>query len=182
MLPAWWLFLPATAIVTGVVNVPGQPATAIGLLAAAVALLCRFTWPITSLLAGTGLAAVPLIWPSTTLSDLLWPVSVMLAYAVGRQVQDTRLAVAALALATVVQTAANLVEQVAWSKVGPGDVGLSVVVTVLLVVLPGAIGMLQGERAESNAHSSPGASSAEHGAARTDCRPAPQRSSRWSGN
>ncbi|WP_238431506.1 sensor histidine kinase [Streptomyces cavernae] len=148
LLLAWWLLLPATAIVTAVINVPGQPATAIGLLAAAVALLCRFTWPITSLLAGTGVAAVALIWPSTTLLAFLWPVSVVLAYAVGRQVPDTRLAVAALALATGVQSAANLVE-VAGLTVDLEDVGRIVVVNVVLVVLPGAIGMRQGERARA---------------------------------
>ncbi|MGC9537541.1 sensor histidine kinase [Streptomyces sp. UG1] len=148
LLLAWWLFLPATAIVTAVINVPGQPATAIGLLAAAVALLCRFTWPITSLLAGTVVAAVALILPSTTLSVFLWPVSVMLAYAVGRQVPDTRRAVAALALATGVQSAANLVD-LAGLTVDLEDVGRIVVINVLLVVLPGAIGMRQGERARA---------------------------------
>ncbi|GHE46571.1 sensor histidine kinase [Streptomyces capitiformicae] len=146
LLLAWWLFLPATAIVTAVINVPGQPATAIGLLAAAVALLCRFTWPITSLLAGTGVAAVALILQSTTLLAFIWPVSVMLAYAVGRQVPDPRLAVAALALATGVQSAASLVE-LAGLTVDLQDVGVIVVINVLLVVLPGAIGMRQGERA-----------------------------------
>ncbi|WP_327346981.1 sensor histidine kinase [Streptomyces europaeiscabiei] len=149
LLLAWWLFPPVTAIVVGVINMPGQPATAIGLLAVAVALLCRFIWPVISLLAGTGLAIVALIWPSMTLSAFLWPVSMVLAYAVGRQVPDTRRAVAALTLATGVQTAANIVEQVAGTEVGLRDVGLSVVVTVLLVVLPGAIGMLQGERARA---------------------------------
>ncbi|WP_308404375.1 histidine kinase [Streptomyces sp. ATCC 21386] len=146
LLLAWWLFLPATAIVTAVINVPGQPATAIGLLTAAVALLCRFTWPITSLLAGTGVATVALILQSTTLSAFIWPVSVMLAYAVGRQVAETRLAVAALALATGVQSAADLVD-LAGLTVDPEDVGRIVVSNVLLVVLPGAIGMRQGERA-----------------------------------
>ncbi|WP_308404309.1 histidine kinase [Streptomyces sp. ATCC 21386] len=146
LLLAWWLFLPATAIVTAVINVPGQSATAIGLLAAAVALLCRFTWPITSLLAGTGVAAVALILQSTTLLASIWPVSVMLAYAVGRQVTETRLAVAALALATGVQSAASLVD-LAGLTVDLEDVGRIVVITVLLVVLPGAIGMRQGERA-----------------------------------
>ncbi|WP_181361716.1 sensor histidine kinase [Streptomyces sp. MA5143a] len=146
LLLAWWLFLPATAIVTAVINVPGQPATAIGLLAAALALLCRFTWPITSLLAGTGVAAVALILQSTTLLAFIWPVSVMLAYAVGRQVPDTRLAVAALTLATGVQSAASLVE-LAGLTVDLEDVGRIVVINVLLVVLPGAIGMRQGERA-----------------------------------
>ncbi|WNZ07559.1 histidine kinase [Streptomyces sp. 11x1] len=146
LLLAWWLFLPATAIVTAVINVPGQPATAIGLLAAALALLCRFTWPITSLLAGTGLAAVALILQSTTLLAFVWPVSVMLAYAVGRQVPDTRLAVAALTLATGVQSAASFVE-LAGLTVDLEDVGRIVVINVLLVVLPGAIGMRQGERA-----------------------------------
>ncbi|WP_327348294.1 sensor histidine kinase [Streptomyces europaeiscabiei] len=149
LLLAWWLFLPTTAIVTGVVNVPGQPATAIGLLAAAGALLCRFTRPITSLMAGNGVAIVALIWPSMTLSAFLWPAIVILAYAVGRQVPDTRRAVAALALTTVVQSASNFVEQVAGLKVGLGDAGRIVVVTVLLVVLPGAIGMRQGERARA---------------------------------
>ncbi|WP_234310567.1 MULTISPECIES: sensor histidine kinase [unclassified Streptomyces] len=149
LLVAWWLFLPSAAIVTGVVNVPREPATAIGLLAAAVALLCRFTRPITSLLAGTGVAAVALIWPSMILPVFLWPVSATLAYAVGRQVPDTRRAVAALALATGAQSAANLVDQVAGMKADLGAAGLIVVVTVLLVVLPGAIGMLQGERART---------------------------------
>ncbi|WP_240496329.1 sensor histidine kinase [Streptomyces torulosus] len=146
LLLVWWLFLPATAIVTAVINVPGQPATAIGLLVAAVALLCRFTWPITSLLAGTGVAAVALILQSTTLLASIWPVSVMLAYAVGRQVTETRLAVAALALATGVQSAASLVD-LAGLTVDLEDVGRIVVINVLLVVLPGAIGMRQGERA-----------------------------------
>jgi signal transduction histidine kinase len=146
LLLAWWLFLPATAIVTAVINVPGQPATAIGLLVAAVALLCRFTWPITSLLAGTGVAAVALILQSTTLLAFIWPVSVMLAYAVGRQVTETRLSVAALALATGVQSAASLVD-LAGLTVDLEDVGRIVVINVLLVVLPAAIGMRQGERA-----------------------------------
>ncbi|MET9846134.1 sensor histidine kinase [Streptomyces ossamyceticus] len=149
LLWAWWLFLPATAIVTAVVNMSGQPATVIGLLAIAVALLCRFTLPITSLLIGTGVATMALIWPSTPLAAFLWPVTVMLAYAVGRQVPDTRRAVAALAVATGVQSAANFVERGVGLKAGPADVGLIVVVTVLLVVLPGAIGMLQGERARA---------------------------------
>ncbi|WP_257234612.1 sensor histidine kinase [Streptomyces sp. JV178] len=146
LLLAWWLFLPATAVVTAVINVPGQPATAIGLLVAAVALLCRFTWPITSLLAGTGVAAVALILQSTTLLAFIWPVSVMLAYAVGRQVTETRLSVAALALATGVQSAASLVD-LAGLTVDLEDVGRIVVINVLLVVLPAAIGMRQGERA-----------------------------------
>ncbi|MCC9710340.1 histidine kinase [Streptomyces sp. MNU76] len=149
LLLAWWLFLPAAAIVTGVISVPGQPATAIGLLAAAVALLCRFTRPVTSLLAGTGVAMVALIWPSTILSVFLWPVSVMLAYAVGRQVPDTRRAVAALALATGVQSAASLFDQFAGLQFDLADAGLVVVFTVPLVMLPGAIGMRQGERARA---------------------------------
>ncbi|MDX3518268.1 sensor histidine kinase [Streptomyces scabiei] len=149
LLVAWWLFPPATAIVFGVVSMPGQPATAIGPLAAAAALICRFTRPVTSLLAGTGIATAALIWPITALSSSLWPVSVLLAYAVGRQVSDTRRAVAALALATGWQTAADLVVQIAGPTLDPSDIGLNVVITVLTVVLPGAIGMLQGERARA---------------------------------
>ncbi len=149
LLLAWSLFLPVTAIVIGVVNVPGRPATAIGLLAASVALLCRFTRPIPSLLVGFVVTVMALIWPSVTLSALLWPVSVMLTYAVGRQVPDIRRAVAALALATGVQSAANLVELLAAPEVGLEDAGPIVVVTVLLVVLPGAIGLMQGERARA---------------------------------
>ncbi|MDX3481380.1 sensor histidine kinase, partial [Streptomyces scabiei] len=147
---AWWLFAPATAIVVGVVSLPEQPATAIGLLTAAVALICRFTRPVTSLLVGTGITTVALIWPSTTLSASLWPVSVLLAYAVGRQVPDTRRAVAALALATGWQTAAGLADRIlSGATPDPSDTGLNVVITVLTVVLPGAIGMLQGERARA---------------------------------
>ncbi|MBZ3906171.1 sensor histidine kinase [Streptomyces griseiscabiei] len=149
LLFAWWLCLPVAAIVTGVVNVPGQPATAIGLLVAAVALLFRFTRPIASLLVGTGVAIMALIWPSLALSAFLWPVSVMLAYAVGRQVPATRRAVAALSLATGVQAVSNLVNRGVELKADLGDVGLIVVSAVLLVVLPGAIGMLQGERARA---------------------------------
>ncbi|MFF7266756.1 sensor histidine kinase [Streptomyces sp. NPDC008159] len=149
LLLAWWLCPPVTAIVIGVINVPGQPAMAICLLAAAVALLCRFTRPIASLLVGTGIATAPLIWPSTSLSAFLWPITVMLAYAVGRQVPDTRRAVAALALSAAVQSAADFVDRGVGSKAGPADVGLILAPTVLLVVLPGAIGMLQGERARA---------------------------------
>ncbi|WEH12369.1 histidine kinase [Streptomyces sp. VNUA24] len=149
LLLAWWLLLPAAAIVTGVINLPEQPAAAIGLLIAALALLCRFTRPITSLLAGTGVATAALTWPGMTLSDLLWPVSVILAYTVGRQVPDTRRAVAALALAAGVQFTANFADQVAGLETDLGDVGLVLVVTVLLVVLPGSIGMAQGERARA---------------------------------
>jgi signal transduction histidine kinase len=152
LLLAWRLSLPATAVVAGVVDAPGQPATAIGLPAAAVALLCRFTRPVTSLLAGTGVALVASIWPSTTPSAFLWPVSVMLAYTVGRQVPDTRRAVAALTLAAGVRSLADLADfadQAAGLHIDPADAALVVVLTVLLVVLPGAIGMLQGERARA---------------------------------
>ena len=149
LLLAWLLLLPAVAIVTGVIKVSGQPATAIGLLAAAVALLCRFTRPITSLLVGTGVAVMELIWPSMILSAFLWPAGVMLAYAVGRQVPDTRRAVAALAVATGAQGVADLVDQVAGPRVDLVDAAFAVVTTALLVVLPGAIGMLQSERARA---------------------------------
>jgi signal transduction histidine kinase len=149
LLLVWWLFLPATAVVAGFINVPGQPATAIGLLAAAVALLCRFTRPITSLLVGTGVAMVALIWPSVILSVFLWPVTVMLAYAVGRHVSQPRRAVVALAVAAGAHAAADLVGRVVGPKIDPVDTGLAVVTVVLLVVLPGAIGMLQGERARA---------------------------------
>ena len=149
LLLAWWLCPPVTAIVIGVINVSGQPAMAICLLAAAVALLCRFTRPIASLLVGTGIALAPFIWPSTSLSAFFWPMIVMLAYAVGRQVPGTRRAVAALALSTAVQSAADFVERGVGLKTGPADVGLILAPTVLLVVLPGAIGMLQGERARA---------------------------------
>ncbi|SPF06967.1 sensor histidine kinase [Streptomyces sp. MA5143a] len=146
LLLAWWLCAPVTAIVTGVINVAGQPAMAICLLAAAVALLCRFTRPIASLLVGTGIATAPLIWPSTSLAAFLWPVTVMLAYAVGRQVPETRRAVAALTLCAAVQSAADFVERGVGWKAAPADVALTLAPAVLVVVLPGAIGMLQGER------------------------------------
>ncbi|MEU5200073.1 histidine kinase [Streptomyces scabiei] len=149
LLLAWRLLPPATAIVVGVVSVPGQPATAIGPLAAGVALICRFTRPITSLLVGTGIATAASIWPITVPSASLWPVSLLLAYAVGRQVPDTRRAVAALALATGWQTAADLVDRIAGPTLDPSEIGFNVVITVLTVVLPGAIGMLQGERARA---------------------------------
>src|SRR6185295_4695389 len=47
------------------------------------------------------------------------------------------------------KAAADLLDQVADSTLDPADAGLAVVTAVLLVVLPGAIGMLQAERART---------------------------------
>ena len=149
LLLAWWLLPAAAAIITGVVKLPTEPGTAIGLLTVGVALLCRFTRPISALLAGSGVATVAPTLPSMILSAFLWPVTVLLAYAVGRRVRDTRRAVIVLAIATGVQVAARLAGGVAGPEVDPVDVSLTVVTAVLLVVLPGAIGMLQAERART---------------------------------
>jgi signal transduction histidine kinase len=148
---AWWLSLPAAAIVTGLISLPGHPIAAIGLLATALALLCRFTRPITSLLVGTGVAIVAVVWPSTTLSAFVWSVSVLPAYAVGRHVSHPhgRRAMVALTLATGARSVANLVDPIAGGELHLVEAGLFVVDALLLVVLPGAIGMLQGERARA---------------------------------
>jgi signal transduction histidine kinase len=146
---AWWLLGPAAAVVTGVVTVVGQPVTGIGLLAVAVALFCRFARPVSSLLAGTGVVVLASVRPSTALSVFLGPVTVLLAYTVGRQVSRTGRAVAVLAVATGVQATADLVVRAGGPDLDVVDACLGVVMTVLLVVLPGAIGMLQGERARA---------------------------------
>ena len=149
LLLAWWLLLPAAAILTGGVTLPTQPATAIGLLAIGVALFCRYTRPVTALLAVTGVTILAQTVPNMILPALLWPVTVILAYAVGRRVPNTRRAVVVLTIATGVKAAADLLDQVADSTLDPADAGLAVVTAVLLVVLPGAIGMLQAERART---------------------------------
>jgi signal transduction histidine kinase len=146
LLVAWWLLLPAAAILTGVVNLPTQPATAIGLLTIGVALLCRYTRPITALLAATGVTILVPTVPSMILPALLWPVTVILAYTVGRRVPNTRRAVIVLTIATGAMAATDLLDRVGDSTFDPVDAGLAVVIAVLLVVLPGAIGMLQAER------------------------------------
>jgi len=149
LLVAWWLLLPVAAILTGLITVPTRPATAIVLLTAGVALLCRFTRPITALLAATSVTILAPTVSSMILPALLWPMTVILAYTVGRRVRDTRRAVIVLAIATGVQVAARLAGQVDGPAVDPVDVSLTVVIAVLLVVLPGAIGMLQAERART---------------------------------
>jgi signal transduction histidine kinase len=149
LLLAWWLLPAAAAIITGLITLPTQPATAIALLTVGIALLGRFTRPITALLAGTGVATVAPILPSMILSALLWPVTVLLAFAVGRRVRDTRRTVMILAIATGVQVAAKLADQAAGPEIDPVDASLAVVIAVLLVVLPGAIGMLQAQRVQT---------------------------------
>jgi len=149
LLLAWWLLLPAAAILTGIVNLPTQPAAAIGLLTIGVALLYRYSRPITALLAATGVTILAPTVRSMILPALLWPMIVILAYSVGRRVPNTRRAVIVLTIATGVEAAGDLLDQVGDSTFDPVDAGLAGMIAVLLVVLPGAIGMLQAERART---------------------------------
>jgi signal transduction histidine kinase len=149
LLLAWWLLPPGAAILTGLVALPTRPAVAIGLLTVGVALLCRYTRPISALLAGTVVATVARTLPSMIMSAFLWTVTVLLAYAVGRRVPNTRRAVIILAIVTGVQAVVRLADRDAGPEIDPVDASRTVIIAVLLVVLPGAIGMLQAERART---------------------------------
>ena len=143
------MFLPAAAVIIGCIDLPRHLVTATAFLVTALALLCRFTRPIASLLVGAGVAVVASIGPSTALAAFFWPAGVVLSYAVGRYVFPIRRALVPLAIAAGAQAATGFATQVAEAGFDPADAGLGVVTVVLLVVLPGAIGMLQGERART---------------------------------
>lgn len=146
---AWRLLPPALVIAVGLLIVPLHPLTVMGTLVAALAVLCRYAFPITALLVGAGLAVAASFEPSTALLVLPWPVSILLYYSVGRQVPRIRRAVAALAFATVAQAAASFTVLIAERGFNWEDAGFLLVAIALVAVLPCVIGMFRGERARA---------------------------------
>ncbi|GIJ47972.1 hypothetical protein Val02_48580 [Virgisporangium aliadipatigenens] len=144
----WRLGLPATVFALSLLDVRAHPFDPVLGLAVAGALLCRFRWPGAALVGGVLVAALATVGDTAVPALLGLPSTVFLSYAAGRRVNDRRRALLVAAAAVAISTVRDVflgLRQPEWT----GTVVVGGVLSLVLILLPFAVGVIVGERART---------------------------------
>jgi signal transduction histidine kinase len=144
----WRLVPPVGLIAIAGVLVPlGHLVAAVASLVTAVLLLCRFAWPIVALQAAVAVSFAEMADQYAGLALLDGVVLIMMAYAAGRRATTARRSFIAAGVAAAVYSVREVAP--AGLQVDLPSLPLEAIPAVLLILLPAALGTLNGERARS---------------------------------
>jgi signal transduction histidine kinase len=145
---AWRLMPPVGLLaVAGLLVFLGHPIAAVASLATAVLLSGRFAWPITALLAAVVVGFAEMADDNAGLALVDAVALIMMAYAAGRRATTARRSFIAAGVAAAIYSVREVVA--AGLKVDPHSLPLNAIPATLLILLPAALGTLNGERARS---------------------------------